>query len=68
MGLNSKQIELLERFELPSDFTALSDDQFYAIDDAISKEMMIHGVNDAGNGLNEYGELCRSILVDLPDD
>lgn len=68
MALNKEQIELLERFNLPTDFKDLEDDLFFAIDDRISEELMVHGVNDAGNGLNEYGELCRSILIALPDD
>lgn len=68
MALNKEQIELLERFNLPTDFEDLEDDLFFAIDDRISEELMVHGVNDAGNGLNEYGELCRSILIALPDD
>lgn len=68
MELTSEQIALLDSFHLPTDFADLSDEQFYAIDDKISHELMVHGVNDAGDGLNDYGNLCQSILEAMPDD
>lgn len=68
MALTDKQIGLLEKLGLKTDFSSLTDDEYFAIDDVVYNEMMMHGVNDAGDGLNEYGELCRSIIVSLPDD
>lgn len=68
VSLSGEQRRLLEIFGLPSDFSALSDEQYFAIDDKMTEEMQLHGINDAGNGLNEYGELCRSVIVSLPDD
>lgn len=68
MELTSEQSGLLDSFHLPTDFSSLSDEQFYAIDDKISHELMMHGVNDAGDGLNNYGSLCQSILEAMPDD
>ena len=68
MALTDKQIGLLEKLGLKTDFSSLTDDEYFAIDDVVYNEMRMHGVNDAGDGLNEYGELCRSIIVSLPDD
>lgn len=30
--------------------------------------MMTKGINDSGDGLSDYGELCRSVIIALPDD
>lgn len=68
MRLTKEQTDLLERMGLPTDFSDLTDEQYFAIDDAVYEEMVMHGINDAGDGLNEHGELCRSIIVALPDD
>lgn len=38
-----------------------------AIEDALADEMQTNGLNDVGDGLNECGELCRSIIVAMPD-
>ncbi|MCK6139782.1 hypothetical protein [Slackia exigua] len=68
MALTEKQTSLLLRLGLPTDFQNLSDEQYFAVDDKMSEELQLHGLNEAGDGLNEYGELCRSIIVSLPDD
>lgn len=68
MALTKGQIELLERFGLPTGFSALSDDDYFAVKDRMEDELQLHGVNDAGDGLNDYGELCRSVIVALPDE
>lgn len=68
MALTEKQTSLLLRLGLPTDFQSLSDEQYFAVDDKMSEELQLHGLNEAGDGLNEYGELCRSIIVSLPDD
>ena len=68
MALTEKQANLLLRLGLPTDFQNLSDEQYFAVDDKMSEELQLHGLNEAGDGLNEYGELCRSIIVSLPDD
>lgn len=68
MALTREQMNLLLRLGLPTDFQNLTDEQYFAVDDKVSEEMLLHGLNEAGDGLNEYGELCRSVIVSLPDD
>ena len=68
MALTDEQIELLQRFGLPTDFSNLDDDEYFAIDDAMSEELQLRGINESGDGLNAYGELCRSVVVSLPDE
>jgi len=66
--MNQEQINLLKKLGLPTEFDGLSDDELIEIEERISDEMLYWGVNDAGDGLNEYGELCRQTIIDLPDD
>lgn len=67
--MNSKaQNELLKSLGLPTSFDGLDDDELMRIEDKLSDAMLYNGVNDAGDGLNDYGELCRSIIVSMPDD
>ncbi|WP_058270444.1 hypothetical protein [Olsenella massiliensis] len=66
-ALNKSQVSLLSKFNFPTNFSELSADEINHIDDVISEELQIYGINDAGDGLNEYGELCRSLLVYLAD-
>lgn len=66
--MNKAQNSILEELGLPSDFSGLDDDAMIAIEDALHREMMSRGVNAAGDGLNDYGELVRSVIVSLPDE
>ena len=66
--LTKTQKQLLAEFGLPMDFEHLTDDQYFAIDKRMSNEMMTKGTNDSGDGLNDYGELCKSVIIALPDD
>lgn len=68
MGLSEEQVGLLRRLGLPTDFSDLTDDEWFAISDAMSEEMAMRGIDDAGEGLNDYGALCRSVICALPDD
>lgn len=68
VSLNDEQLSLLEKLELPTSFEGLGDDEMIAIEDALTDELQAHGINDTGGGLNEYGELCRSVIVSLPDE
>lgn len=68
VSLLDEQQSLLEKFGLPTDFSNLSDDQYFAVDDKMTDELQTYGINDAGDGLNEYGELCLSVIESLPDD
>lgn len=68
MALTKEQNDLLEQLGLPTDFSDLTDEQYFSIDDALYDEMVTHGINNAGDGLNEHGEICRSVIVALHDD
>lgn len=68
MELTREQINLLERFNLPTNFSNLTDKQYFDIDDKMSHEMLARGINDTGDGLNDYGELCLSVIISLPDE
>lgn len=62
MALNKNQIDLMNKLDLPYDFASLSDDIFFSVSDRLEDEMQLNGLNATGDGLNEYGSLCRSIL------
>jgi hypothetical protein len=64
--LNDRQTALLRAMGLPTSFDGMKDDGLMAIEDALADEMQRHGLNDAGDGLNERGELCRSIIEAIP--
>lgn len=66
--LTKRQKQLLAEFGLPIDFEHLTDDQYFAVDERMSNEMMTKGINDSGDGLNDYGKLCESAIIALPDD
>ena len=66
--LTKRQKQLLTEFGPPIDFEHLTDEQYFAIDERMSNEMMTKGINDSDDGLNDYGELCKSVIVALPDD
>ncbi len=66
--MNSEQTKFMKRLNLPTSFSDLSDEQLIRIEDRLSEEMQLHGLNDAGDGLNDYGALCLSIIDIIPDD
>lgn len=66
--LTKCQKQLLAEFRLSTDFEHLTDEQYFAIDERMSSEMMTKGINNSGDDLNDYGELCRSVIIALPDD
>lgn len=66
--LTKRQEQLLTEFGLPIDFEHLTDEQYFAIDEGMSNEMMTKGINDSGDGLNDCGKLCESVIIALPDD
>lgn len=66
--LTKRQKQLLTELGLPINFEHLTDEQYFAIDERMSLEMTTKGINDRGDGLNDYGELCRSVIIALPDD
>jgi hypothetical protein len=66
--MNEAQKELLKSLGLPVSFAGLDDDELMRIEETLADALQWQGINDAGDGLNEYGELCRSIIVSMPDD
>ena len=66
--LTKRQKQLLAEFGLSTDFEHLADEQYFAIDERMSNEMMTKGINDNGDDLNDYGKLCESVIIALPDD
>ena len=66
-GLNEEQRALLSSMGLPLSFEKMTDDVLMTIEDTLADEMQMHGLNEAGDGLNERGELCRSIIVAISD-
>ena len=66
--IDEEQRCLLESLGLPTSFDGLDDDELMRTEDRLAYELQDRGINDAGDGLNDYGELCRSIIVSMPDD
>lgn len=67
-ALTKCQKQLLIEFGLSTDFEHLTDEQYFAIDERMSNEMMTKGINDNGDDLNDYGKLCESVIMALPGD
>lgn len=67
MDLTAKHKNILTRLNLPVDFKNLTDEQWFRVNDTLSDELQLRGINDTGDGLNEYGELCVDIITSLPD-
>lgn len=66
VSLTTRQKELLSSFGLPTDFEGITDEQYFAIDNLMLREMQLKGLAD--DGLNDYGELCESVILALPDE
>lgn len=73
MSFNEAQKELLESLGVPASYEELKriaerdSDEYLRHYEAIEDIMLYKGVNDTGDGLNEYGELCHSVLVAIAD-
>lgn len=65
--LNKEQVALLSSMGLPTSFDKMTDDELMAVEDVLADEMQANGLNDTGDGLNERGMLCRSVIVAMPD-
>lgn len=65
---SDKQKYLLASLDMPQSFDGLDDGTLIDIEERLSTELQRHGINAEGNGLNDYGELCLSIIEDMPDD
>lgn len=64
--MNDEQLELLRSLNLATNVEELDDDQLMRIEDRLTEEMQLHGLNPKGDGLNAHGELCRSVIEALP--
>lgn len=67
MKLTNEHKAILKRLGLPEDFDGITDEQWFAVNDTLSDEMQLHGINEAGDGLNDYGEMCVDIITSLPE-
>ena len=65
--LTEKEKELLRKFNLPTDFRNLEDDEYFRIGDFLFDEMMSKGRDDSGNELNEYGLVVDEIIAKLTE-
>lgn len=68
MKLTKQQEQLLNSLDLPLEWDGLSDDELIEFEDKLSDELQLRGINKAGDGLNDYGELCLELIKLLPDD
>ena len=68
MAMSDEQKDLLEKLGLPTDFSGLSDDQYLDAEDMLGDEMQTRGINANGDGLNDYGKLCRSVIIAMQAD
>ena len=66
-SLTEAQENLLRTLGFPVALENLDDAKLTRIEDALSNEIQTHGINEASNGLDDYGELCRSCKIALPD-
>lgn len=64
--MNEEQLELMRSLNLATNVEELDDDQLMRIEDRLTEEMQLHGLNSKGDGLNAHGELCRSTIEALP--
>ena len=63
-----KYIDLLKSLELDFDlFGCLTDDEIVLLIEAIEDCLQLHGINSAGDGVNETGALCEGLLDWLVD-
>lgn len=61
-------IDLLKSLELAFDpFGCLTDDEIVLLIEAIEDHLQLHGINLAGDGVNEIGALCEGLLDWLVD-
>lgn len=65
---SNEQKRLLTSLGMPQSFDGLDDGTLIDIEERLSNELQHHGINAEGNGLNDYGELCLSIIEDIPDE
>lgn len=62
--LNDKQTELLAKMSLPVELsTDMPDDEWIDIEERLLEEVQLRGINEAGDGENEYGLLCSSVYM-----
>ena len=60
------QTKLLRSLDLPTDFSHIPEEQWDAVEEVISHEMLTKGIEN--DELNEYGILCESVIDALPEE
>lgn len=61
------QDELMRSLGFPTSVDGLGDDELIRIEEKLADELQLRGINDEGDGLNEYGRLCLETIESLPD-
>ena len=64
MALTENQNNVLKQLGFPTNLAACGESQLDVIEDAISDELQLRGI-ESGEKLNDYGEDCRAILIQL---
>lgn len=60
----TRYYELLNRLRLPFDpFGDLDEEQLLTLLDTLADEIAYEGINEAGDGVNEVGQLCVDLLT-----
>lgn len=60
--LTDEQRATLRSLNLPDELNGLSDELWFEVEDRLGDEMQLHGINEAGDGTNEHGQICVGIL------
>ena len=61
--LTGEQKTFLRRLGKPDALNDLEDDELLELEEFLAEEVQLRGINDAGDGENEYGKMCADILT-----
>lgn len=61
-----KQIDFMRSIGLNFNFSNLSEDDYFTIEDLVGEWLQLHGIDETGEDVNEIGRMCVSVLNALP--
>ena len=61
-----KQIDFMKSIGLNFDFSKLSENEYFKIEDQVGEWLQLHGIDETSEGVNEVGRMCMSVLNALP--
>ncbi len=61
-----KQIDFMRSIGLNFNFSNLSEDDYFTIEDHLGEWLQLHGIDETGEDVNEIGRMCVSVLNALP--